>query len=184
VDLRTGWRVSFGPNGASQRMETLRSWIDDAETRNFSGVATYEKDALVPEGMLREGVEVLLDFGETRPADAEVQRAASVNGMRTSIAAPVRDVAVVTINGKRAGAVWRPPYAIDVTALLRPGVNQVRVEVANTAMNHMAGHPLPDYRLLNQRYGERFQVQDLQRVRPLPSGLLGSIRLIATEAPR
>jgi hypothetical protein len=43
----------------------------------------------------------------------------------------------------------------------------------------MAGHRLPDYRLLNLRYGERFQAQDMDKVRPTPSGLLGSIRLVA-----
>jgi hypothetical protein len=104
--------------------------------------------------------------------------------MRTSLVTPVRDAAVVYVNGRRAGSVWHPPYAIDVTAFVKPGQNQLRIEVANTAMNDMAGHPLPDYRLLNQRYGERFQVQDLQRVRALPSGLLGDLRLIATAATR
>ncbi|HEX5000735.1 MAG TPA: glycosyl hydrolase [Terriglobia bacterium] len=184
VDMRAGWRVSFGPNGASQLLENLRSWTDDPETRFFSGVATYEKTIGVPDRMLRDGAEVRLDFGDARPADAEAPRAASVNGMRTAIEAPVRDAAVVYINGRRAGSVWRPPYSVDVTGLLQPGLNQVRIDVANTAMNDMAGHPLPDYRQLNQRYGERFQVQDLQRVRPLPSGLLGVIRLVATGAAR
>ena len=51
-------------------------------------------------------------------------------------------------------------------------------------MNYMAGHALPDYRLLNLRYTERFQVQDLQRIRPLPSGLLGPVRLIPVSAAR
>ena len=37
-------------------------------------------------------------------------------------------------------------------------------------MNHMAGRPLPDYRLLNLRYGERFQAQGMELIRPLPSG--------------
>jgi len=46
-------------------------------------------------------------------------------------------------------------------------------------MNYMAGHSLPDYRLLNLRYGERFQPQDLDKIEPLPSGLLGPVRLIA-----
>src|SRR5437867_11879046 len=79
----------------------------------------------------------------------------------------------------RGGAVWRPPYSLDVTALLRPGENKIRIDVANTAVNYMAGHALPDYRLLNLRYGERFQVQDLQKIRPVPSGLVGPVRLVA-----
>ena len=41
----------------------------------------------------------------------------------------------------------------------------------------MAGHALPDYRLLNLRYGERFQPQDMDSVQPVPSGLIGRISL-------
>jgi hypothetical protein len=43
----------------------------------------------------------------------------------------------------------------------------------------MAGHALPDYRLLNLRYGERFQPQDLDKLQPAASGLLGRVRLIS-----
>ena len=56
----------------------------------------------------------------------------------------------------------------------------VRIEVANVAINHMAGRSLPDYRLLNLRYGVRFEAQDMDKVQPVASGLLGPIRLTAT----
>jgi len=36
---------------------------------------------------------------------------------------------------------------------------------------------VPDYKLLNQRYGERFKPQDMENLQPLPSGLTGPIRL-------
>ncbi len=52
--------------------------------------------------------------------------------------------------------------------------NTIRIDVANTAMNEMAGMALPDYRLLNLRYGTRFEAQDMDRVAPQPSGLLTS----------
>jgi hypothetical protein len=42
----------------------------------------------------------------------------------------------------------------------------------------MAAHALPDYRLLNLRYGERFQPQDIKDIRPLPSGITGGVKLI------
>jgi hypothetical protein len=86
----------------------------------------------------------------------------------------------VYINDQRAGAVWCPPYALDVTKFLRPGANKIKIEVGNTAINYMAGHSLPDYRLLNLRYGERFQPQDMDKIQALPSGLLGPVRLIAS----
>jgi hypothetical protein len=39
--------------------------------------------------------------------------------------------------------------------------------VANVAINHMAERALPDYRLLNLRYGNRFEPQDMDKVRPV-----------------
>jgi hypothetical protein len=97
--------------------------------------------------------------------------------MRALLDGPVREAAVVTVNGRHAGSVWCPPYSIDVTDYLKGGENKLRITVGNTAINYMAGHALPDYRLLNLRYGERFQPQDMDKIQPVPSGLLGRIRL-------
>src|SRR5437763_14640434 len=99
--------------------------------------------------------------------------------MHACFDAPVREAAVIYVNDQRAGALWCPPYALDVTSLLRPGENRIRIIVANTAVNYMAGHSLPDYRLLNLRYGERFQPQDMDKIQPTASGLAGPIRLIS-----
>jgi lysophospholipase L1-like esterase len=48
----------------------------------------------------------------------------------------------------------------------------------------MAGRALPDYRLLNLRYGTRFEPQDMDKIQPIPSGLLGPVRLIAESVPQ
>jgi hypothetical protein len=175
IDLSTGWRVSFGSTGNPTQMQKLSSWTDNESTRYFSGVATYEKDVDIPETVIRNGQPVKLDFGEGTALPAQNLRA----GMQAWYDGPIREAAVVFINDKRAGSVWCPPYALDVTGLLRPGSNKVRIMVANTALNYMAGHSLPDYRLLNLRYGERFQAQDMDKIKALPSGLLGPIRLLA-----
>ncbi len=100
--------------------------------------------------------------------------------MQALLEGPIRESAVVYVNGRRAGSVWCPPYSIDITAYLRTGDNSLRIVVANTAINHMAGHEVPDYKLLNLRYGERFQPQDMDKVQPIPSGLIGKMTLIAT----
>jgi len=75
--------------------------------------------------------------------------------------------------------VWCPPYEVAVGNLLRAGENQVRIMVANLAINDMAKGPLPDYKGLSAKYGERFQPQDMGNLRPLPSGILGPVRLLA-----
>jgi len=161
-------------------MDRLRSWTDDEATRFFSGVATYEKEIVVPQEMIQESLAVRLDLGEGKAVPEQTLRA----GMQAWLDAPVREAAVVYINGQRAGSVWCPPYSIDVTNLLRPGANKIRIVVANLALNHMAGTRLPDYRLLNLRYGERFQAQDMDKIQPVPAGLLGPIRLVATPGSK
>ncbi|HKF59506.1 MAG TPA: glycosyl hydrolase [Blastocatellia bacterium] len=177
IDLSTGWQVQFGQN-APVSMDHLRSWTEDPGTRFFSGQATYEKRITVPEVLLRQGVSLQMDFGEARPIPPQPLK----NGMQAWLEAPVREAVVVYINDRRAGSVWCPPYSLDVTGLFRPGQNDVRLVVANLAINYMAGRRLPDYRLLNLRYGERFQPQDMDKVQPVTSGLLGPIRLIATSS--
>lgn len=180
MDLSTGWQVTFGENGKHEKMDALRSWTEDEETRYFSGTATYEKEITVPEAFLRGGLQVRLDFGEGKPLPGDNQEITEKPGMRTFLDAPVREAAVVYVNGEKAGSVWCPPYALDIARLLRPGTNRLRVVVANLALNYMAGRALPDYHLLYLRYTERFQAQDMDKVQATPSGLFGPIRLVAT----
>jgi hypothetical protein len=174
IELSTGWKVSFATNSNPSVMQQLSSWTENEATRYFSGVATYEKDVDVPATLAQKGVRWKLDFGEGSAIPVQNLR----NGMQAWYEGPVREAAVVYINDKRAGAVWCPPYDVDVTGMLRPGPNKISIMVGNTAMNYMAGHSLPDYRLLNLRYGERFQPQDMDKVQPIVSGLLGPIRLV------
>jgi hypothetical protein len=97
--------------------------------------------------------------------------------MRAYLEGPIREAAEVFVNGESAGYVWRPPYTVDVTRLLKAGENTLRIVVGNTAINELSGRALPTYRLLNQRYGERFVPQDMTNLQPLPSGILGTLRL-------
>jgi glycosyl hydrolase family 106( putative alpha-L-rhamnosidase) len=175
IDLSTGWRILFGTDTKPVTMDRLHSWTDDEPTRYFSGTATYEKEVTLPDTFSQPGVNVQLDFGEGKPLPEQNLRA----GMQAWFDSPVREAAVVYINDQRAGSVWCPPYKLDVTRLLRPGNNRIKIVVANLALNYMAGRRLPDYRLLNLRYGERFQAQDMDKVQAIPAGLFGPIRLVS-----
>jgi hypothetical protein len=97
--------------------------------------------------------------------------------MRTFYDPPIRESAVIYINGQNAGSLWAPPYEIDISRFLRSGPNQIRIDVGNLALNYMAGRRLPDYKLLNLRYGERFQPQEMEKVRSEPAGIIGTVRL-------
>lgn len=174
IDISADWSVSLGGQTAA-KMTTLKSWADDETTRYFSGTAVYEKSVDVTAAFLKTGNTAMIDFGDGKAIDVVPQR----NGMRTFYDPPIREAAVIYVNGQKAGSLWCPPYKLDVTRLLKPGSNSVRVVVGNTALNYMSGHKLPDYKLLNLRYGERFQPQEMEKIQPLPSGLLGSVKLVS-----
>jgi hypothetical protein len=176
ADLGRDWQLAF-PGAVTRRMPVLRSWTDDEATRYFSGVGVYTKEINLQAAQLA-GQRVTLDFGPGTPLASSPKVPA---GMRAMFESPVREAAQVWVNGKRAGAVWHPPYQVDVTNLLVAGANCIEVRVANLALNTLAGHALPDYRLLSARYGQRFVPQDTELVTPRPAGMLGAVTLMGEK---
>ncbi len=173
MDLSTGWQLEV-PGQPARRLDALASWHERTETRFFSGVATYTRDLEITQSVLEGRCPVWLDFGEGTARATE----RLTNGMRTWLDAPVRDGARVIVNGRDMGAVWAPPFRLDIRSALRPGANQLSVRVGNTALNQWAARPQPDYRLLHLRYGKRFDPQDIDQVTPQPSGIVGRVRII------
>lgn len=174
VDLSSGWDVTFLDTGKKVRFDRLRSWTEDEETRFYSGVAAYEKTVRLNRGELQ----AWLEFGPAAPVDSRLQRQP---GMRAWLDAPVRDAAVVFVNGKRAGSVFAPPYRLDLSRWLQEGDNRLRIEVSNTNLNLLAKLGEPDYRVLAAAYGERFQMQDMRNLQPASSGLLGLVKLVVWQ---
>jgi hypothetical protein len=167
LDISGGWKVSF--DKLNYTTSAAGSWTDDPRTRFFSGTATYQRTIDI-QGAAKFTV---LDFGPGTP----LQPTRMSNGMRAWIDPPVREAALIYVNGKMAGSVWRAPFQVEVGESLHAGANEIRIVVANTAINELAGQTLPDYKLLKLKYGDRFQPQDMNDLQPLPSGILGAIRL-------
>jgi hypothetical protein len=169
----SGWTLAF-PNGQPAPLQSLHSWTDEPGRQFYSGQATYEANAKLPDLAKRRWI---LNFGEGTPVAAPERR--SGNGMRAMLDGPIREAALVYVNGKRAGSVWCAPYELDITSLLHSGDNAIKVVVANSALNILAKGPLPDYKDLTAKYGERFQAQDMQAVVPQPSGIVGRVTIVA-----
>jgi hypothetical protein len=167
------WTLSI-PNRPARALGGFESWTGDPETRYFSGTAIYRNSFNLAGPVA--GKCFALDFGVSTP------RAASANEARPSAAieAPIRDAAIVRVNGVPAGSVWAPPYRLTLAGL-RSGRNTIEILVSNTALNRLAGQPRPDYRLLNARFGERFTAQDQDKIAAQPSGLLRAPQLIETK---
>jgi hypothetical protein len=166
ADVSTDWQVEFAPLRLQRSMRTLASWTEHPATRYYSGVASYKRDVDVKS----LGARYFLSFGAGTPVPFNDKQ----RGNRAWLESPVREAAEVFVNGQRVGAVWTPPYEIEITQQLKAGTNALEVRVGNLAINTLAGRAAPDYRLLNLRYGERFQPQDMENLQPLPAGLIGT----------
>jgi hypothetical protein len=178
IDLSKEWKVTIPSLHYSTLMHSLHSWTDESATRFYSGEALYERDLDLLPSSFSPGTKLFLDFGSGIPVAEKPQS----DGMRAWIDSPIREAALIYVNGALAGSVWHPPYRLDITKVLKPGHNHLKLVVANLALNTLAGRSPPDYRLLNNRYGERFTPQPgMQNLRPLPAGVLGPIELLALQ---
>jgi hypothetical protein len=177
ADLSGGWKVRFTGIHKAIAADVPADWASDPATRFYSGEAVYERSfslSKVPDGAAFLEVEGGLPV--VKPD------AIKGPGMRAWYDPPVREAAVVFINGHRLGSLWHPPYRLAVNGFLKQGQNQVVIKVYNTAMNAWAALPPHDYKPLIAKYGDRFQMQDLDQVKPVPSGLLGTVHLVGGEA--
>lgn len=174
VDLSKNWQVRFNGNGVAEKMPSLVSWTGNQKTLYYSGVAAYTKTFNL-DRKPASSLPVFLSFGQGTP----IQNPPRHMGTQALLDPPIQVAAVIYVNGQRVGSLWHPPYKLNVTSFLKQGSNTIEVRVANTAINERAGESLPDYRLLWERYGRRFEPQDMNHLEPLPSGLLGTVQLIA-----
>jgi len=189
ADISKDWQLEFAPLKIKRQLKSLSSWTDDEKTRYYSGVGIYRRSVALPasntkarSGAAASGTRYILSFGEGAPVAPDARQ----RGGRAWFESPVREAAEVYVNGKRAGAVWAPPYELDITAQLQPGRNQLELRVGNLAINTLAGQAPADYRLLHSRYGERFTPQDMENLQPLAAGLIGTspITLLAETPSR
>ncbi len=177
ADLSAGWKVTFTGIHKTIPAEIPADWASDPATRFYSGEAAYERAFTL--GKVPGGAVFLEAEGGLPVTKPEVTKGP---GMRAWYDPPVREAAIVFINGRRVGSLWHPPYRLAVGGFLKQGRNQVVIKVYNTAMNAWAALPPHDYKPLIAKYGDRFQMQDLDQVKPVSSGLLGTIHLVSGEA--
>jgi hypothetical protein len=175
AEFNTGWTIRFGSHGPAQRLPHLDSWTDIQGEEHYSGEADYTRGFDLP-SIPPGGSHYLLDFGAGTPTTDN--RPVYANGLHALLDPPIREAAVLYVNGKCAGSLWHPPYRIDITPWLHSGMNHLEIRVYNTAINMLAGQPPHDYSALYAQYGKRFEPQDMDNLQPIPSGLIGTVRLL------
>jgi hypothetical protein len=149
------WNVAFEPGRgapASTTMDQLSDWCQnpDPGVKYFSGVATYTNTLQASPDWFKKGTRLSLDLGD------------------------VKNLAVVTVNGKEVGEAWHAPYRLDVTSALKPGKNEIQVKVVNTWVNRLIGDEQPGASKVTFT-----DVTPYKATSPLlPSGLLGPVTLV------
>jgi hypothetical protein len=91
----------------------------------------------------------------------------------------VHEVAEVVINGRSAGIAWKPPYAVDITDLVKPGANRLEIKVTNLWPNRLIGDAKTGQKFTWTAPGGMGGYNANARL--LPSGLLGPARLLVEE---
>jgi hypothetical protein len=114
------WDVHFAPDwGAPLRVKfpELTSWSDhsDPGVRHFSGEATYYKKIQIKAELLKTDRLLFLDLGE------------------------VEVIAIVKLNGKDMGILWKKPFRIEITGAVNEGENLLELTVVNLWPNRLIG---------------------------------------------
>jgi hypothetical protein len=137
-------------NGIFQFTE-LNDWTKHTEQaiKYFSGTAAYTNSFEATPGMLKNK-ELFLDLGDV-----------SVS-------------AKVILNGNDLGVVWRKPFRVDISKAVKPGKNEVRIEIVNLWPNRLIG----DENLPEKERKTFTNMRVYNADSPLlPSGLLGPVIL-------
>lgn len=175
ADLSSGWQIHFAGSEPIQVLDHLGSWTELAGKQFYSGEAVYTRSVSI-KAAPKPGGWICLDFGPGTPTTDSRRPGAS--GTRALLDPPIREAAIVFVNGQHIGSLWHPPYRIDISKYVKSGENKIEVHVYNTAINLLAGQPPRDYTALRAKYGRRFDPQDMDNLKPIPSGLFGPIRLV------
>ena len=83
----------------------------------------------------------------------------------------VQAFAEVKLNGKPLGVLWKPPYRLDVSDIVTPGRNSLKVSLTNLWPNRMIGdEQLPEDSERNRDGTLRRWPDWLQQGKPSPTG--------------
>ena len=164
IPIEGPWQLEFIDGGPalpkSTTIPTLSSWttLPDPAASAFSGTARYTTS---------------IGFG----------------GSNTSIVrlelGQVAHTARVYLNGELAGVSWCQPHRLDLSGRLKPGRNQLAIEVTNLAANRIAD--LDRRKVPWKRFHEinfvnlDYKPFDASDWPALASGLLGPLRLVVSE---
>ncbi len=126
IELKGPWQVNFPANLGAPSQITLQKLISlhkhsDDGVKYFSGTATYTQSFTISATTLTPGKHLLLDLGR------------------------VEVIAELSVNGKDFGILWKRPFCIDITDIVKTGINKLEIKVTNLWPNRLIGdEQIPD----------------------------------------
>lgn len=119
VTIDQPWTVDFDPTMRGPAgpvvFDTLTDWANNTNDsiKYYSGTAWYRNSFNI-QGISKDA-HYVIDLGVARA------------------------IAKVMVNGIEMGGVWTPPYQVDITRAIQPGINQLEIKVVNTWVNRLIG---------------------------------------------
>ncbi|WP_243751677.1 glycosyl hydrolase [Niastella caeni] len=153
--IRNAWNVTFDSTKGGPAQPVVFEQLNDWSTDNNNAIKYYS------------GTAVYTTTFENKNAPA-------AGGRVWLDAGSVANLAEVFVNGISCGVMWTPPYRLDITKALRPGKNELRIEVTNTWCNRLKGDlALPQQERITWTTAPLW----LKDKPLLPAGLLGPVTL-------
>ena len=163
--LNGPWQLSFTEEAPrvlqSFTLDKLQTWetLDDDSVKVTMGTGIYATRLKLMQRDLKDAQSWQIDLGD------------------------VRESARVYINGQFVGCAWSVPYVLDFKGnILKPGMNDIRIEVTNLPANRIADL---DRRGVKWRKMEEINVVDINYKKttydqwePVKSGLNSEVKLI------
>ena len=121
VTIDQPWTVDFDSKmrGPAEPVvfNTLEDWANNTNDsiKYYSGTAWYHNSFNMKGISISKDAHYVIDLGLARA------------------------IAKVTVNGIEMGGVWTPPYQVDITRAVKPGINQLEIKVVNTWVNRLIG---------------------------------------------
>ncbi|MDX2974459.1 glycosyl hydrolase [Kribbella solani] len=184
VPVAGPWFVDFG-NG-SRHVDLPHRWEDELPA--YSGSATYTTNLHLPSNTISSyedrTTRLLLDFGPGEPVAPGTESYLPPNSYRALITPPIGVAAEIWLNHIHCGAIWAPPFRVDITAATRPGVNTLRIVVHNTAANALSAdqHLIDAAADVTAKFGHRFDLQHIEHAAGYVSSGLLAVSTVVRQA--
>jgi hypothetical protein len=152
------WNLSFQKErGAPDAItvDKLASWTENINegVKYFSGTATYSKTIEAPKNWFKKEAQLWIDLGE------------------------VKNLAEVIVNGKSLGVVWKKPFRVNVSEVLKSGKNTLEIKVTNLWVNRLIGDEQANAKKITYTTMPFYKATSPL----LPSGLLSEVTILSLK---